>query len=134
MKPSAKIQDLDGVSLRTSLLIGFCQSLAMVPGVSRSGATIMGSLLLGLDRKIATEFSFFLAIPTMFAATSFSLYKQRDALMTGDNLALVAIGFVTAFIVALAVVRVAVGFISKHGFRVFAYYRIVLGTLILLTL
>ena len=115
--------------------VGFCQALAMIPGVSRSGATIMGGLVLGLNRKVATEFSFFLAIPTMFAATVYDLYKNRD-ILSFDDLGVIALGFLTAFVAALLVVRSVIAFISRHGFVPFAWYRIVIGTvmLVLLTL
>lgn len=111
---------------KTAAGIGFMQCLAMVPGVSRSGATIMGGLLMGLDRKTAAEFSFFLAVPTMAAATVYSLYKER-ALLSLDDLGLIAIGFVTAFLCALLVVKWLVGFVGRHGFTPFGWYRIVLG-------
>lgn len=113
-----------------ALAIGFFQCVAMIPGVSRSGATIMGALLVGVERRAAAEFSFLLAIPTMLAATTYDLYKNRDAL-TADNLAIIAVGFVTAFLVAFAVVRTVLGFISRHGFTPFAIYRIVIGTAML---
>lgn len=112
------------------LYIGIIQCLAMIPGVSRSGATIMGALWFRVERKAAAEFSFFLSIPTMFAAVLYDLYKNRDTL-TLDGAGLIAIGFVTAFLTALLVVRWAIGFISRHGFGVFAWYRIALGTIML---
>jgi undecaprenyl-diphosphatase len=109
------------------------QCIAMVPGVSRSGATIMGGLLMGLDRKTAAEFSFFLAVPTMAAATVYALYKERH-LLAFDDLGLIAIGFLTAFISALLVVRWLVGFVARRGFAPFAWYRIALGTISLVWL
>ena len=105
----------------------------MIPGVSRAGATIMGALMLGVSRPAATEFSFFLAIPTMFAASAYDLYKSRGEL-SFDNGAVIAIGFVVAFFAALIVVRWLVDFVSRHGFGVFAWYRIVLGTVALVGL
>jgi undecaprenyl-diphosphatase len=105
----------------------------MIPGVSRSGATIMGALLVGVERRAAAEFSFLLAIPTMLAATAYDLYKNRDVLTT-DNLAIIAVGFLTAFLVAFAVVRTVLGFISKHGYTPFAIYRIVIGVVMLAVL
>ncbi len=129
-KPLATISGTEQLSVRTSLLIGLFQCLAMVPGVSRSGATIMGALLCGVERKAAAEFSFFLAIPTMFAATLYDLYKARHDLST-DGMSQIAVGFVVSFIVALIVVRWLVKFIQTHGFQVFAYYRIAVGLLIL---
>lgn len=127
-QPKPKVFAVEEMGFMTSLKVGACQCLALVPGVSRSGATILGGLLMGLERKVATEFSFFLAIPTMFGATAYDLYKNRDALNV-DDMQIIAIGFVTTFVVALLVVKWAVGFIAKHGFAPFAYYRIVLGTL-----
>jgi undecaprenyl-diphosphatase len=116
-----------------SIVIGFCQALAMIPGVSRSGATIMGALLLKVDRKTATEFSFFLAIPTMLAATVYDIYKNRGAL-TVDSVEVIAVGFISAFICALIVVKGVIAFISRHGFVPFAWYRIALGLVMLLLL
>jgi undecaprenyl-diphosphatase len=107
------------------------QCLAMIPGVSRSGATIMGALMLKVGRKTAAEFSFFLAIPTMLAATLYDLYKARDTLNAG-GFDQIAVGFIVSFIVALVVVRWLVRFVQTHGFGVFAWYRIVLGAVILL--
>jgi undecaprenyl-diphosphatase len=132
-KPAPTIPITEAMGWRRALLIGLCQCLAMIPGVSRSGATIMGALLVGMERRAAAEFSFFLAIPTMLGAASYDLYKSRT-LLTGDDFALIATGFAAAFIAALLVVRWAVGFISRHGFTPFAYYRIVLGSLMLLIL
>lgn len=111
----------------TALKIGLFQCVAMIPGVSRSGATIMGALLMGVERKTAAEFSFFLAIPTMFAATVYDLYKNKDAL-SADGVQLIAVGFIVAFITAAIVVKTVVNFISRHGFAPFAYYRIALGS------
>lgn len=113
-----------------SVKIGFFQCIAMIPGVSRSGATIMGALLMGVDRKAAAEFSFFLAIPTMLGATVYSLYKNW-ADLSFDNAGLIALGFVAAFIAALLVVRAAITFIVRHGFTPFAWYRIVFGGVML---
>ncbi len=128
-----RIASVDNISPKLAFLIGCCQTLAMVPGVSRSGATIMGALLLGVERKAAAEFSFFLAIPTMFAATLFDIFKNR-AELTADGLTLLAIGFGVAFITALVFVRWFIAFISKHNFIPFAWYRIVVGTLAWVTL
>lgn len=109
-----------------ALKIGICQCIAMVPGVSRSGATIMGALLLGVSRAAATEFSFFLAVPTMLAATIYDIYTNWSGL-TFDDFHLIAIGFLAAFFAALLVVKTLVAFVSRNGFAPFAYYRIVLG-------
>jgi undecaprenyl-diphosphatase len=98
----------------------------MIPGVSRAGATIMGGLMLGVDRRTATEFSFFLAVPTMLAASVLDLYKNW-ASMSADNLLVIAIGFAAAFVSALIVVRWLIGFVSRHGFGPFAWYRIAVG-------
>jgi undecaprenyl-diphosphatase len=125
----AKPVDLGGVSkvsLRQSTLIGLVQCLAMIPGVSRSGATILGAMALGVDRKTAAEFSFFLAVPTLTGATAMQLYKH-GAGMTAEDMRLIAIGFVVAFIVALAVVKVFVTVVSRIGFAPFAWYRIIAG-------
>jgi undecaprenyl-diphosphatase len=111
----------------TALGVGIVQCIAMIPGVSRSGATIMGGLLMGLDRKTAAEFSFFLAVPTMAAATVYALYKERH-LLSLDDIGLIAIGFLAAFLSALLVVRWLVGFVARHGFAPFAWYRILLGS------
>ncbi|MGE5546772.1 MAG: undecaprenyl-diphosphate phosphatase [Solirubrobacterales bacterium] len=113
--------------------IGVFQCLAMIPGVSRSGATIMGALLSGVERRAAAEFSFFLAIPTMLGATVFSVYKNW-AQLSFDNASLIAAGFACAFLAALVVVRAAIAFISRHGFAPFAYYRIGFGAVMLVLL
>ncbi|MBV9863263.1 MAG: undecaprenyl-diphosphate phosphatase [Alphaproteobacteria bacterium] len=135
VRPRPRVHEVDQMRLGTALGIGCCQILAMIPGVSRAGATIMGALMLRVDRPTATEFSFFLAIPTMLGATVYDLYKNR-AILSLEGSALIAIGFVVAFICALFVVRTLVGFVSRHGFAVFAWYRIALGAiaLVLLTL
>lgn len=116
-----------------ALKIGLFQVVSMIPGVSRSGATIMGSLLVGVDRKAAAEFSFFLAIPTMLGAATYALYKNWSKL-DFSNAGIIALGFVAAFLVALVVVRIAIGFISRHGFIPFAWYRIALGSVMLAVL
>jgi undecaprenyl-diphosphatase len=111
-----------------ALKIGVLQCLALVPGVSRSGATIMGALWLGMSRVAAAEFSFFLAIPTMLGAVVYSLYKQREMLVMHDAM-LIGVGLATAFVVALVVVKWLVGFVARRSFRPFAWYRIGLGGL-----
>ncbi len=115
--------------VRQALGVGLAQCLALVPGVSRSGATIMGALALGVGRKTAAEFSFFLAIPTMLGASALSLIDKRDELAGGAGVGWseVAIGFVVAFVVALIVIRAFVAYVSRRGFAPFAWYRIVLG-------
>jgi undecaprenyl-diphosphatase len=116
--------------LPTVLGVGLIQCLAMVPGVSRSGATILGGLSLGVERRTAAEFSFFLAIPTMLGATTLELVKHRDTLMAGASgvgFGTVAVGFIVSFVVAIVVVKAFVHYISRHGFAPFAWYRIVVG-------
>ncbi|MCC4115399.1 undecaprenyl-diphosphate phosphatase [Aromatoleum toluclasticum] len=115
-----------------ALKIGFAQALAMIPGTSRSGATIMGGLVFGLSRKTAAEFSFFLAIPTMFAATVYDLYKARDLLHASD-LPVFAVGFVASFVAAMWAVKTFIRFVSNHTFIAFAWYRIVFGLIVLAT-
>lgn len=124
---------ISGVSFAQSVKIGLVQCLAMVPGVSRSGATIMGAMALGIDRRTAADFSFFLALPTLTGATVLQLYKHRDAI-TADSLGLIAIGFVVSFLVALAVVKAFIAIVTKHGFAPFAWYRIAAGGLALVWL
>jgi undecaprenyl-diphosphatase len=130
VRPPPRLENVDDMRMRTALGIGCCQILAMIRGVSRAGATIMGGLMLGVDRPAATQFSFFLAVPTMLGAAVYDLYKNR-AIVSVDNATMIAIGFVVAFICALFVVRTLVGFVSRHGFGVFAWYRIALGALAL---
>jgi undecaprenyl-diphosphatase len=127
LKPAPTVPDVDAVTPLLALKIGLCQVVAMIPGVSRAGATIMGGVLLGLDRKGATEFSFFLAIPTMLAAASYDLFKNREALAAGGGYMLIAIGFAVAFVTALVTVRTVVGFVGRHGFAPFGWYRIAIG-------
>jgi undecaprenyl-diphosphatase len=127
-----RIDDIDQLTWKDALKIGLAQTLAMFPGVSRSGATIMGAMVLGLSRQSATRFSFFLAIPTMFAATVYDLYKNWD-LLTAADLPLFATGFIAAFIAALLTVRALLAYVARHSFRPFAWYRIAFGGLVLLT-
>lgn len=114
------------VSLRQSIMIGLVQCLAMIPGVSRSGATILGAMAFGVDRRTAAEFSFFLALPTLSGATALQLWKHADEI-DSSQYGLIAIGFVVSFLVALAVIRAFVAYVSRHGFAPFAWYRIVVG-------
>ncbi|MGC4409823.1 undecaprenyl-diphosphate phosphatase [Rhizobium rosettiformans] len=125
LKP--KYHDVAEYPLSLALKIGLCQCVAMIPGTSRSGATIVGALLLGADKRSAAEFSFFLAMPTMLGAFTLDLYKNRNALTVDDTL-IIAIGFVAAFVSALFVVRGLLNFISKRGYAPFAWWRIVIGT------
>jgi undecaprenyl-diphosphatase len=121
-----KTRDVMDITPRTALAIGLFQCLAMVPGVSRSGATIVGAMLMGAEKRVAAEFSFFLAMPTMAGAFAYDLYKSYRSLAF-DDVAAVAIGFVVAFLAALAVVRGFLGFVSRHGFTPFAWWRIIVG-------
>ena len=132
-RPKAIFQEVEAIPVATALKIGLLQCLALVPGVSRSGATIMGAVWLGVERRAAAEFSFFLAIPTMLGAAVFDLYKNR-ALLTADGLLLIAVGFAAAFLAALVVVRWLIGFVSRRGFAPFGWYRIVLGLVMLTVL
>ncbi len=125
-------ESIDDMTWRDALKIGFAQALAMIPGTSRSGATIIGGLFFGMSRRAATEFSFFLAIPTMFAATFYDLYKHRD-LFSLDDLALFAVGGTVSFISAFIAVRGLIRFISRHDFTVFAWYRIAFGVMVLIS-
>ncbi|MCH6581647.1 MAG: undecaprenyl-diphosphate phosphatase [Gammaproteobacteria bacterium] len=127
----ARVQDLESLRPSDALKIGVAQTLSLFPGVSRAGATIMGGLLTGLSRTTATEFSFFLAIPTMLAATSYELIASRHVL-SPENTALFTVGFVTAFVTALIVIRAFLAYVAHHNFAAFAYYRIVFGLLVLI--
>ncbi len=119
---------------RSSFIIGIFQVIAMIPGVSRSAATIIGGLTQKLTRKAAAEFSFFLAVPTMFAATCYKLLKifQSDAGFTAHDIKILAVGNVVAFIVAMLAIKFFIGFLTKHGFKLFGYYRIIVGLVILI--
>jgi undecaprenyl-diphosphatase len=125
-------ETVDEMTWADALKVGFAQCLAMIPGTSRSGSTIIGGLLFGLSRKTATEFSFFLAMPTMVAASVYSGYKYRDIFQPAD-LPVFAIGFITAFIFAMIAVRALLKFIANHSYAAFAWYRIAFGLLILAT-
>lgn len=124
------ILDIDDVSFKHALGIGMAQTLSLFPGVSRAGATIIGAMCIGLERKVATEFSFFLAIPTMFAATSYDLLKNISYLSAND-LPIFAVGFLVSFFSALIVIKAFLGFITKHTFDSFAIYRIIFGAVVL---
>ncbi|MFI0545696.1 MAG: undecaprenyl-diphosphate phosphatase [Brachymonas sp.] len=127
-----RVQSADDLTALDALKVGLVQCLAMVPGTSRSGATIIGGMMLGLSRKAATDFSFFLAIPTLIGAGAYDLYKNR-ALMTLDYLPVFGVGLFFSFISAYFCVRWLLKYISTHTFTVFAWYRIAFGCLILLT-
>jgi undecaprenyl-diphosphatase len=128
-RPTPKIIDVDDIDIWTGLKIGACQCLAMIPGMSRSGSTIIGAMLMGVERKAAAEYSFFLAIPTMVGVFAYEGWSSREALMAqgGHDLLLVAIGFVVSFITALVVIKVFIGMVQRMGFAPFAWYRIVVG-------
>ncbi|RON09991.1 undecaprenyl-diphosphatase [Pseudomonas brassicacearum] len=125
-------ETVDDITWKDALKVGFAQCLAMIPGTSRSGSTIIGGLLFGLSRKTATEFSFFLAMPTMVGAAVYSGYKYRDLFQAAD-LPVFALGFVTAFIFAMIAVKGLLKFIASHSYAAFAWYRIAFGLLILAT-
>ena len=131
--PKVRVETIEEVGYREALLIGMAQTLALFPGVSRAAATIMGGRLCGLGRLPATEFSFFLAIPVMFAASGYDMYASWEQLR-GSDLELIAIGFVIAFISAMAAVKWLLRFIATHDFKPFGWYRIALGAIVLLLL
>lgn len=122
-------EGLDSITWKQALVVGFAQCLAMVPGTSRSGATIISGMIAGIPRRAATEFSFFLAMPTMLAATVLSLYKYGDQL-SSDNMLAIVVGFVFAFISALFLVKAILRFVSKRSYKPFAFYRIVFGVIV----
>jgi undecaprenyl-diphosphatase len=124
------VTEIMSIPWRKALAVGLAQTLSLFPGVSRAAATIMGGMVFGLDRKTATEFSFFLAIPTMLAATVYELLKSWGGLTAAD-LPIFAIGLVVAFVSALVAVRGFIHFISRHDFRPFAWYRIIVGLILL---
>ncbi|MBU6252717.1 MAG: undecaprenyl-diphosphate phosphatase, partial [Alphaproteobacteria bacterium] len=126
-------ETVEAMSWKTTLTIGFIQCLSMIPGVSRSGATIMGARALGVERKTAAEFSFFVAIPTMMGATTLALYKEGAALAAQD-VSNIAIGFAVSFVVALLVIKAFLAVVTRYGFAPFAWYRIVAGTIALVWL
>ncbi|GAB6050460.1 undecaprenyl-diphosphate phosphatase [Hydrogenophilus islandicus] len=128
-RPQPRISTVDEMDWRDALKVGCAQTLALIPGTSRSGATILGGLLFGLSRTAATEFSFYLAIPTMFAATLYTLAKDWSALSTAQ-LGEIAVGFVAAFLSGLVAVRWLLRYISHHSFALFAWYRIALAAVV----
>lgn len=127
------ITSVDTMTPMKAFQVGLFQTLALFPGVSRSGATIMGSLYLGFSRPIATEFSFFLAIPTMLAATGYALYRHHE-LLNLQTVPVLLIGFVSAFLVARLVITLFLGYVAQHDFKLFAYYRILIGIMVLMFL
>ncbi|MFD1626544.1 undecaprenyl-diphosphate phosphatase [Azospirillum griseum] len=131
--PTARYHAIESFPAPLALKIGLCQCLALIPGVSRSGASILGALLMGVDRKVAAEFSFFLAVPTMAGATVYDLYKNWK-LMSLDSGLLIAVGFVVAFLAAALVVKTLVDFVGRYGFAPFGWYRIAVGAVMLAAL
>jgi len=127
---TARIERIDDIRWPDALKIGCAQAFALIPGTSRSGATIIGGMIFGLSRTAATEFSFFLAIPTLFAATGYEFVKNRHLLASGD-LSMVGVGFVAAFVSAFFVVRALLRYVAHHDFVPFAWYRIAFGVVIL---
>lgn len=130
MAPTPQHHDAMQIPFRKALAIGFIQCLAMVPGVSRSGSTIVGALMLGVDKRAAAEFSFFLSMPTMLGAFTFDIYKNRDVL-DFSALSEIAVGFVLAFITGLIVVRWVLDYVSRNGFALFGWWRIIVGSVAL---
>jgi len=128
-----RVQEVEDLSWQDALKLGFAQAFALIPGTSRSGATIIGGLLFGLSRKAATEFSFFLAIPTLTVASAYKLYKHREALDFAADAPYFAVGLVVAFLSALIAIKALLRYISHHDFIAFAWYRIVFGLIVLAT-
>lgn len=128
---SPKVNTLAELSYQTALFIGLFQVLSMIPGTSRSGATIIGAILIGTSRVVAAEFTFFLAIPTMFGASLLRLVKFGFH-FTGEELAVLAVGMIVAFVVSVLAIKFLMSYIKKHDFKAFGYYRIVLGAVVLL--
>lgn len=133
MAKHPKYHAAEDIPVSRALAIGFIQCLAMIPGVSRSGATITGALLLGVDKRSAAEFSFFLSMPTMLGAFVYDLYKNRD-ILDAASAGNIVIGFICAFLSALVVVRWLLNYVSVHGYAVFAWWRIAVGGVVLLAL
>ncbi|MBA3678182.1 MAG: undecaprenyl-diphosphate phosphatase [Sphingosinicella sp.] len=133
MVKTPHVESVEAMGWKTALGVGMVQCLSMIPGVSRSGATIMGALSLGVERKTAAEYSFFLAVPTMLAASGYDLYKNGGGLDSSAWIT-IAVGFVVSFVVALVVIRWFVGIVSRYGFAPFAWYRIAAGSIALVWL
>lgn len=129
-RPQARLTRLEDIGIRTAFWVGLAQCAALIPGTSRSGATIVGALLVGMDRKTATEYSFFLALPTLIAATGYKLVTSARLLSTQEMLAL-GLGLIVAFLVAWAVITGFLTFVKRHTLRPFAWYRIALGLAVL---
>lgn len=133
MRPAVRVTEIEGMPYRTAFAIGLVQCLALIPGVSRSGATIMGALAFGVDRRTAAEFSFFQAIPLLAGAAAFDLWKNQE-MLDASFASLLAVGFVTSFIGALLVIKWMLDYVTRNGFGVFAWYRIVAGSIGLMIL
>jgi undecaprenyl-diphosphatase len=129
-QPAPRVPTVDDMTWKDALKVGLAQCFALIPGTSRSGATIMGAMAFGLSRAAATQFSFFLAVPIMFAATGYELVKSRD-LFAASDVAPFATGFIAAFVAALLAVRTLIRYVGSHDYRGFAWYRIVLGVVVL---
>jgi undecaprenyl-diphosphatase len=128
-----RVHEVEDLSALDALKLGLAQAFALIPGTSRSGATIIGGLLFGLSRKAATEFSFFLAIPTLMIASAYDLYKHRDLLDVATDAPMFAVGLLAAFISALLAIKALLRYISRHDFIAFAWYRIIFGILVIAT-
>ena len=129
-RPAPRVGSVDDMTWKDALKVGIAQCFALIPGTSRSGATIMGGMIFGLSRQAATQFSFFLAVPIMVAATSYEMYKSRH-LLGPDDAAVFATGFVAAFVAALLAVKTLIRYVANHDYRGFAWYRIALGVVVL---
>ena len=134
MKIKGKVEDLGILSYRTAFFIGLIQCLALVPGTSRSGSTILGAMLLGLSRTAAAEFSFFLSVPAMVGGSGIKVLQffNDGNTFSGSEIAILIVGTVTAFIVSVLAIKFLLSFIRKHDFKAFGYYRIVLGIVVIL--
>lgn len=133
MAPAPTVHDASALPFKKALAIGFIQCLAMIPGVSRSGSTIVGALMLGVDKRAAAEFSFFLSLPTMIAAVGYDLFKSRNALDFADA-SQIGVGFFVAFVTGVVVVKWLLGYVSRHGYTLFGWWRIAVGSAALLAL
>lgn len=127
---NARVRDVDDMTALDAIKVGFAQCFGLIPGMSRSGSTLIGGMLFGLSRNVATEFSFFLGVPTLAAASVYSLWKER-ALFSSADIPVFAVGMVVSFVVALVVIRWLIRFVATHSLRVFAWYRLAFGALIL---
>ncbi|MDR1617165.1 MAG: undecaprenyl-diphosphate phosphatase [Syntrophomonadaceae bacterium] len=128
-RKSFSIKNLNDMSYKTALIIGVFQLLSLIPGTSRSGATILGAMLIGASRSVAAEFSFFLAIPVMFGASALKLFKF-GLRFSGSEIAILLTGLITAFIVSVLAIKFLIGYVQKHDFKAFGYYRIILGIIV----